>query len=91
MIYLISYLILINLLSLLAFRADKKKSEKGTWRTKEITLLSYSLLGGGLGSMLGMSKYRHKTKKMKFQLGVPFLTVISIFIIWFLISTFNFK
>ncbi len=87
--YLIVYLIIINFVGFFAYRADKKKSEKGKWRTKETTLLSISLLGGGIGSMFGMSIYRHKTKKMKFLLGVPFLTIVSIIIIWFLIRAFS--
>jgi len=87
--YLIVYLILINLVGFLTYRADKKKSEKGKWRAKETTLLFISLLGGGIGSMFGMSIYRHKTKKMKFLLGVPILTIVSILIIWLFISTFS--
>jgi len=89
MIYLFAYLVIINFVALMAYRNDKKKSEKGKWRTKEITLLSFALFGGGIGSMLGMSIYRHKTKKTKFRLGVPLLTVVSIVIIWLLIRFFN--
>ncbi len=89
MIYLIVYLISINLISFVAYRADKKKSEKGKWRTKETTLLSFSLFGGGIGSMLGMRIFRHKTQKMKFKVGVPLLTIVSIVIIWILIIQFN--
>lgn len=80
--YLIAYLLLINVFSFFIYRLDKKKSEKGKWRIKESTLLLLSLLGGGIGSMFGMSIYRHKTKKSKFRIGVPVFTIISVIIIW---------
>lgn len=89
MIYLIVYLVIINLVSFWAYRTDKRKSEKGQWRMKEITLLSLSLFGGGIGSMFGMSIYRHKTKKMRFLFGVPFLTIVSIIIIWLLVRALS--
>ena len=85
--YLIIYLVIINFIAFLAYRSDKKKAEKGKWRIKESTLLALSFLGGGVGSMFAMSKYRHKTQKNKFKFGVPILTIISIIIIWFFIKT----
>jgi len=87
--YLIIYLVIINFIAFLAYRSDKKKAEKGKWRIKESTLLALSFLGGGVGSMFAMSKYRHKTQKNKFKFGVPILTIISIIIIWFFIKTLS--
>lgn len=87
--YLIAYLLIVNFVGLFLYRSDKKRSEKNKWRIKESTLLLIPLLGGGIGSMLGMKLYRHKTKHKKFIYGVPLFTVISILIIWFIISTFN--
>ena len=89
MIYLIIYLVIMNLVGFIAYRVDKKKAEKGHWRIKETTLLVLSFLGGGIGSMIGMSLFRHKTKKIKFLIGVPLLTIISVIIIWFIITTFH--
>jgi len=84
--YLVLYLIIINLIAFLIFRADKKKSEKKLWRVKESTLLSFSLLGGGIGSLLAMKIFRHKTQKRKFTWGVPLLTLISIIILYFILQ-----
>ena len=86
MTYLIAYLIIINIIGFMMYRSDKKRSEKGRWRIKETTLLAFSLIGGGIGSMLGMNVYRHKTQKRKFQFGVPILTLISIVWIYFIIQ-----
>jgi uncharacterized membrane protein YsdA (DUF1294 family) len=89
MLYLIIYLIIINLVSFFAYRIDKKRSEKGKWRIKESTLLLFSFFGGGIGSMFGMNIYHHKTKKLKFKLGVPLLTIISIVLIVLIINVFE--
>lgn len=64
---------------------DKKKAIKGRWRISETSLLALSLFGGGIGSMLGMNIFRHKTKKPKFLIGVPILTVISFISIYYVI------
>ena len=87
--FLIVYLVLVNILAFTAYFLDKKKAEKGKWRIKESTLLTFSFIGGGLGSLLAMSLIRHKTQKFKFKIGVPIFTIISIIIIYFLIAQFN--
>jgi len=86
--YLIGYLILINIISFFLYGLDKNKAEKGKWRIKETTLLSFSLIGGGIGSILGMRVFRHKTQKSKFKFGVPLLTIISIGIIYLIVSNY---
>ena len=56
------YLILLSLITFFAYHADKKKAEKGKWRTKEATLLLLSFLGGAFGGYPAMLIFRHKTK-----------------------------
>jgi len=87
--YLILYLVVVNILAFFTYFIDKKKAEKGKWRIKESTLLIFSFIGGGLGSLLAMRIIRHKTQKFKFKIGVPIFTIISIIIIYFLIAQFN--
>ena len=83
--YFIIYLIIINLLTFLAMFIDKQKAKKGKWRTKELTLFIFVLLGGGIGGIAGMKLFRHKTKKALFKYGFPtiliFETVCLIFIL----------
>ena len=57
------YLIIINILSFILYGIDKYKAIHNMWRIPEIVLLSISLFGGGIGSILGMYAFRHKTKK----------------------------
>ena len=65
------YLAVMNLLGFLSMFIDKKKAEKGSWRTPEKTLLTIGLLGGSIGSIIGMYVFHHKTKKLRFSVGLP--------------------
>lgn len=60
------YYIIINLIAFCAMYIDKQKAIKNKWRTPEKTLLTLSMLGGCIGSYLGMKTFRHKTKHTKF-------------------------
>lgn len=55
-----------SLITLFAYYLDKKKAEKGKWRTKEKTLLSLSFLGGALGGLIALYVVRHKNKHWYF-------------------------
>jgi len=80
-----SYLILINLVGYLSMLIDKKKAIKNKWRIKESTLLLFAILGGSIGSYLGMKRFRHKTKHIKFTLGIPFILFCQIALIIFIL------
>lgn len=85
--YIITYVIVINLIAFLAIYIDKKKAQKGKWRIKESTLFMLVLLGGGIGGIAGMYTFRHKTQKMQFVIGFPAILIIEIIcIIIFLIN-----
>jgi len=66
---------------------DKRKAQKGSWRIPEKTLFTITLLGGGIGTILGMYAFRHKTKKLSFSIGFPVILISEIMlIIYFLID-----
>ena len=63
---------------------DKLKAKKGMWRIPENTLFLFAFLGGGIGTITGMYTFRHKTKKMKFVIGMPSIVILEIlFFIYF--------
>lgn len=74
----IIYLIIINIIGFLAMLIDKRKAQKGKWRIPEKTLFIITALGGGIGTIAGMYTFRHKTKKLKFTIGLPFITILEI-------------
>ena len=80
---LIYYLILINVIAFITIYIDKQKAIKHKWRVKESTLFLISIVGGSLGTLLGMFTFHHKTKHKKFTLGIPFILVIQVVISYF--------
>lgn len=75
------YLIVINIYTFLIFIIDKFKSIKGSYRISEAHLLISSFIGGIFGGILGMYIIRHKTKKPKFQILMPLMLIIWIYLI----------
>ena len=80
MLYLSIYLAIINALGLLLMRIDKQRARKQAWRIPERILMTVAAIGGSLGTLIGMHLFRHKTKHLKFMLGVPALLVAHIVI-----------
>ncbi len=50
---------------------DKRAAVKGKWRVPEATLMLLGLCGGALPMFVTMRTIRHKTKHMKFMIGLP--------------------
>lgn len=76
------YLILINLIAFLLMYVDKKKAIKRQYRIPESVLLWSAFLGGAVGAYLSMRMFRHKTKHIKFTLGVPMAILASSILIY---------
>ena len=58
--------------------SDKKRAKKGEYRISEKALFMIALLGGSVGSILGMRHFRHKTKHWYFKYGMPAILVSQI-------------
>ena len=81
------YLLVINLFGFFIMWLDKHKAKKGAWRISEKTLFIVTALGGGIGTTAGMYVFRHKTQKLNFVIGFPFITVLEIIgIVWYIIA-----
>lgn len=74
----IIYFIIINLLGFFIMYIDKQKAKKGHWRIPEKTIFLITLLGGGIGAIIGMYTFRHKTQKINFVIGLPIITILEI-------------
>lgn len=81
----IIYLLVINLIGILIMYIDKRKAKYGRWRIPEKTLLLVALLGGSIGTIIGMYWFRHKTQKLKFVLGFPTILISETIIITYLL------
>ncbi len=71
------YLAVISLIAIFFTIKDKFAARHGKWRTPEALLLSISALGGSVAMFVTMLIIRHKTKHIKFMLGIPLIMVIQ--------------
>ncbi len=71
------YLGVINAVGLLAMGIDKECAQRKQWRIPEKGLFLIAILGGSLGSWMGMYSFRHKTKHSSFVFGIPIIMLIQ--------------
>ena len=57
---------------------DKYKAKKKLWRIPEATLMGVAAMGGSIGSLIGMYTVRHKTKHLKFTIGIPLILAVQV-------------
>lgn len=77
---LLGYFIIINIITFITFGLDKLKAISNHQRYKIITLLGLCFLGGGVGGLLGMYVFRHKTKVNYFTKGIPLIILMQLVI-----------
>ena len=78
----LNYLIIWNVIVFLTYGIDKLKAIKNGWRISEKALLMLAFWMGGVGAYLGMQTFRHKTKKLKFNILVPLAVIFNMAIIY---------
>lgn len=71
--WLLIYLAVISLISVIVTVCDKLAARKRKNRVSENTLMLLSVLGGSVFMYLTMHLIRHKTKHLKFMLGIPLI------------------
>ena len=77
----IVYFAIINIIGFFIMGIDKRKAIRHAYRIPEATLFLIALIGGSIGSILGMRFFRHKTKHWYFVYGMPAILIIQILII----------
>lgn len=78
------YLVIVNIVGFVMMGIDKKKAIRGAWRIPEASLFLVALIGGSIGSILGMQTFRHKTKHWYFKYGMPAILLLQVAIVIFL-------
>ena len=72
------YLVIMNLIGFAVMGIDKRRAVKRLWRIPESTLFIVALIGGSLGSIIGMYFFHHKTRHWYFVYGMPFILLVQI-------------
>lgn len=76
--YLAGFLIVMNIIGFASMGIDKKRAQRSAFRIPEATLFAIALIGGSLGSILGMRIFHHKTKHWYFKFGMPLILILQI-------------
>jgi uncharacterized membrane protein YsdA (DUF1294 family) len=58
----------VSLLAFLLYWSDKRKARSDHWRTPENVLHAVEFAGGWPGALLAQQLFRHKTRKLSYQL-----------------------
>ncbi|UOY93199.1 DUF1294 domain-containing protein [Ectobacillus sp. JY-23] len=77
-----AYIFVINVWAFYLMWSDKQKAKKREWRVSESALFFVAAIGGAFGAWLGMYVFRHKTQKMPFIIGMPFLAFLTVALLW---------
>lgn len=78
------YLLTVNAIGFLLMLGDKRMAQKKLWRIPESTLLMAAIIGGSAGCLIGMYTFRHKTRHLKFTLGIPAILAVQIALLFLL-------
>ena len=75
------YLIVVNIAGFAAMGIDKRRAKKRAYRRPEANLFMLAIIGGSLGSILGMHLFHHKTRHLYFLYGLPAILVVQLLIV----------
>lgn len=88
--FFLGYLVGVSIISIVVCIYDKIAAKHNPkHRTREATLLLLSAIGGSVAMYLTMQLIRHKTKHVKFMVGIPLIIIAQIavaFGVWYFIA-----
>ncbi|CAM4165225.1 DUF1294 domain-containing protein [Flavobacterium antarcticum] len=76
-------LLAINVFAFLLMGYDKKLAQTNQRRISEKALLTSAILGGSVGSGIGMLYFRHKTSKNSYLVKFWSIVIIQIIVLYF--------
>jgi uncharacterized membrane protein YsdA (DUF1294 family) len=80
------YLCVINGLAFVVYGVDKYRAKRNLSRVSEFNLLALAVIGGSVGAWSGVFFFHHKTKHLKFSLGLPLIFLAHIFLFFYLLK-----
>ncbi len=76
-----------NLIGFAMMGIDKHKAVKKLWRIPEYTFFVVALIGGSIGTIVGMRVFRHKTRHWYFVYGLPAILVLQVALVLFVANS----
>ncbi len=77
---LLVYLFIISVITVVLTVYDKIAARKRKYRISEATLILCGIFGGAVAELVTMFLIRHKTRHIKFMLGLPLIITAQIVI-----------
>ncbi len=77
---------LFSVFSVLLSAIDKSRARKGGRRVSEATLFTFAALGGATFMFVTMIVIHHKTKHMKFMIGLPLMILYHALLAYMIIA-----
>ena len=77
----LAVVVVMNIAAFALMGHDKKRARQGKWRVSEKTLFLVTACFGGLGGVLGMKVFHHKTRHWYFKVVFPVLLITQIAVI----------
>ena len=75
------YVLLISLVTVILTVYDKISAKKRSFRISEATLILCGVFGGAAAELITMLIIRHKTRHIKFMLGLPGIILAQVVLI----------
>jgi len=79
-----TYIVVINLIGFIVMGMDKRRAKKHAFRIPEATLFTIAIIGGSIGSIIGMRYFHHKTRHWYFVYGMPLILILQIALLVFI-------
>lgn len=89
--FIIAYIISISIVTVILTIYDKIAAKRRAFRISEATLILCAFLGGSVAELVTMLLIRHKTRHVKFMLGLPLIIILHIAVlvaVFFLMKVF---
>ena len=72
------YLLIISIVTVVLTVYDKIAAKKRAFRISEATLILCGLFGGAIAELVTMLIIRHKTRHIKFMIGLPVIILVQV-------------
>ena len=86
--YILLYIVLINIVTFLAYGIDKLKAKRNRWRVPESALFLLAVVGGSIGAWTGIKVWHNKTLHKRFKYGIPLIVFVHIVIYFYFYERF---
>lgn len=86
LIFAVYHLVCINLITFIAYGADKYAAKRGQWRIPEVQLHTLEFLGGWIGGFIAQKIFHHKNRKKSYQIMFWLMLVLQSAAIYIILS-----